>query len=124
MRRLIIGTAGNAVALWAAARIVGNVDLSRSWWTVLLAALVLTLLNWYIKPFVKLLALPLVLVTAGIALFFISMLMLWITDALVGGFEINGFWPYVKATIIVWLVNMLVEAIFDPKGTKNARAAA
>jgi putative membrane protein len=123
VRRLIIGTAGNAVALWAAARIVGNVDLSRSWWTVLIAALLLTLLNWYIKPVLKVLAFPLVLLTAGIALFFISMLMLWITDALVGGFEINGFWAYVWATIIVWIVNMVVDALFDPRGDKHREAS-
>jgi putative membrane protein len=123
VRRLIIGTAGNAVALWAAARIVGNVDLSRSWWTVLIAALLLTLLNWYIKPVLKVLAFPLVLLTAGIALFFISMLMLWITDALVGGFEINGFWAYVWATIIVWIVNMIVDALFDPRGDKHREAS-
>ena len=123
MRRLIIGTAGNAVALWAAARIVGNVDLSRSWWTVLIAALLLTLLNWYIKPVLKVLAFPLVLLTAGIALFFISMLMLWITDALVGGFDIDGFWAYVWATIIVWLVNMIVDALFDPRGDKHREAS-
>jgi putative membrane protein len=123
VRRLIIGTAGNAVALWAAARIVGNVDLSRSWWTVLIAALLLTLLNWYIKPVLKVLAFPLVLLTAGIALFFISMLMLWITDALVGGFDIDGFWAYVWATIIVWLVNMIVDALFDPRGDKHREAS-
>jgi putative membrane protein len=120
VRRLIIGTAGNAVALWAAARIVGDVDLSRSWWTVLIAALILTLLNWFIKPVVKLLALPLVILTAGIALFFISMLMLWITDALVAGFAIHGFWSYVWATVIVWIVNMIVEALFDPQGEKDS----
>jgi putative membrane protein len=121
VRRLILGTAGNAAALWAAARVVGNVDLSRSWWTVILAALVLTLLNWYVKPAIRLLALPLVIVTLGIALFFISMLMLWLTSAVVSGFEIDGFWPLVKATIIVWIVNVIVEAIFDTKGSDDAR---
>jgi putative membrane protein len=125
MRRLIIGTAGNALALWAAARIVGNVDLSHSWWTVILAALVLTLLNYYVKPAIKLLALPLVIVTLGIALFFISMLMLWLTSALVSGFQIDGFWPLVKATIIVWIVNLIVEAIFDPdRGSDDPGARA
>jgi putative membrane protein len=125
MRRLIIGTAGNAIALWAAGRIVGNVDLSHSWWTVILAALVLTLLNWYVKPAIKLLALPLVIVTLGIALFFISMLMLWLTSAVVSGFEIDGFWPLVKATIIVWIVNMVFAAIFDPdKGSSRPRSKA
>ncbi len=123
MRRLVIGTAGNIAALWAAARIVGNVDLSRSWWTVILAALVLTLLNWFIKPAIKLLALPLVLITLGVALFFISMLMLWLTSVLVSGFEIHGFWPLVKATIIVWLVQMIVQAIFDPDRDADAPRA-
>jgi putative membrane protein len=121
VRRLVVGTAGNAVALWAAARIVGNVDLSRSWWTVILAGLVLTLLNWYVKPAITFLALPFVIVTLGIALFFISMLMLWLTSALISGFDIHGFWPLVKATIIVWLVNMLVDAIFDPKRPDQPR---
>jgi putative membrane protein len=123
MRRLVIGTAGNVAALWAAARLVGNVDLSHSWWTVILAALVLTLLNWFIKPAIKLLALPLVLITLGVALFFISMLMLWLTSVLVRGFEINGFWPLVKATIIVWLVQMIVQALFDPDRDADAPRA-
>jgi putative membrane protein len=114
LRRVVIGTIGNAIALWAAARIVGNVDLSHSWWTVILAALLLTLLNVYVKPVLKVLAFPFVIVTLGIALFFLSMLMLWLTSALVSGFAIDGFWPLVKATIIVWLVNLVFAAIFDP----------
>jgi putative membrane protein len=68
------------------------------------------------------LAFPLVILTLGIALFFISMLMLWITSALVSGFRIDGFWPLVKATIIVWIVNVIVEAIFDPDRDSNDRA--
>jgi putative membrane protein len=113
LRRVVVGTVGNVIAIWAAARIVGNVDLSRSWWTVILAALILTLLNAYVKPVLRVLAFPLVLLTLGIALFFISMLMLWLTSAVVSGFSIDGFWPLVKATIIVWLVNLVFAAFFD-----------
>jgi putative membrane protein len=122
MRRLVIGTAGNALALWLADRIVGRVDLSHSWLTVIVAAFVLTVLNYYVKPVLKVLAFPLVILTLGIALFFISMLMLWITSALVSGFRIDGFWPLVKATIIVWIVNVIVEAIFDPDRDSDDRA--
>ena len=122
MRRLVIGTAGNALALWIADRIVGRVDLSHSWLTVIIAAFVLTVLNYYVKPVLKVLAFPLVILTLGIALFFISMLMLWITSALVSGFRIDGFWPLVKATIIVWIVNVIVEAIFDPDRGSDDRA--
>jgi putative membrane protein len=121
LRRVVIGTIGNAIALWAAARIVGNVDLSHSWWTVILAALLLTLLNVYVKPVLRVLAFPFVIVTLGIALFFISMLMLWLTSAIVSGFTIDGFWPLVKATIIVWLVNVVFAAIFDPDAEVSRR---
>ena len=125
MPRLVIGTAGNALALWLADRIVGRVDLSHSWLTVIVAALVLTVLNYYVKPVLKLLAFPLVILTLGIALFFISMLMLWLTSALVTGFQIDGFWPLVKATIIVWIVNVIVEAVFDPdRGSDDPGARA
>ena len=120
MRRLVVGTAGNAVALWAAARIVGNVDLSRSWWTVILAGLVLTLLNWYVKPAITFLALPFVIVTLGIALFFISMLMLWLTSVLVSGFAIHGFRTLLWATIIVWVVNVVLDFVPGPwRGTRR-----
>ncbi len=119
LRRVVIGTIGNAIALWAAARIVGNVDLSHSWWTVILAALLLTLLQVYVKPVLRLLAFPFIILTLGIALFFISMFILWLTSALVSGFAIDGFWPLVKATIIVWLVNVVFSAIFDPDRTDS-----
>jgi putative membrane protein len=121
-RRLVLGTAGNAVALWAAARIVGHVDLTRSWWTVIVSALVLTLLNWLVKPVITLFALPFVLLTLGVALFFISMLMLKLTSWLVSGFAIDGFWPLVKATIIVWAVNVALEAVFDLDGAGKSRS--
>jgi putative membrane protein len=120
-RRLVLGTAGNAIALWAAARIVGHVDLTRSWWTVIIGALILTLLNWLVKPVITLLALPFVLLTLGIALFFISMLMLKLTSALVSGFDIDGFWPLVKATFIVWVVNVAFAAVFDPDNSSRSR---
>jgi putative membrane protein len=121
LRRVVIGTIGNAIAIWAAARIVGNVDLSHSWWTVILAALLLTLLNVYVKPVLRVLAFPFIIVTLGIALFLISMLMLWLTSAIVSGFAIDGFWPLVKATIIVWLVNVVFAAIFDPDAADARR---
>ena len=49
------------------------------------------------------------------------MLMLKLTSVLVSGFEIDGFWPLVKATIIVWLVNVAFSAIFDPDRSSKSR---
>jgi putative membrane protein len=112
MMRIALATVGNAIAIWAAARIVGHVDLSHSWWTVILAAFLLTLLNTYVKPVLTVLSIPFIIVTLGIALFFLSMLMLWLTSVIVSGFSSDGFWPLVKATLIVWIVNVVFNALF------------
>jgi putative membrane protein len=65
----------------------------------------------------KLLTLPLALVTFGIAWFGVSMLMLWLTDVIVPKFSIHGFWNLVWATIIVWVVNMVLDnVIFRERG--------
>jgi uncharacterized membrane protein YvlD (DUF360 family) len=52
---------------------------------------------------------PLAILTLGIAWFFVSMLMLDITDGIVGGFQIHGFWTLVAGTLIVWLVNLALD---------------
>ena len=49
------------------------------------------------------------------------MVMLWLTDVIVGKFDINGFWTYVWATILVWVVNLVLEhAIIRDRGTAAA----
>jgi uncharacterized membrane protein YvlD (DUF360 family) len=55
--------------------------------------------------------LPLAIVTLGIAWFFVSLLMLWLTDLIIGGFDIDGFRNYVWATIIVWAVNVVLDVL-------------
>ena len=58
--------------------------------------------------------LPLAILTFGIAWFFVSMLMLVITKAIVSGFQIHGFWALVEATLIVWVVNLILDLTPGP----------
>jgi putative membrane protein len=81
-------------------------------------------LNTILKPILRLLTFPLAVVTLGIAWFFVSMLMLWLTDLIVGRFEIDGFWNYVWATIIVWAANLALDMILArSRGAGPAGAA-
>ena len=73
------------------------------------AAAVFGVLNTLLKPLLRLLTLPLAILTFGLAWFFVSMLMLVITEAIVGGFDIHGFWTLVEATLIVWVVNLILD---------------
>jgi putative membrane protein len=56
------------------------------------------------------LSIPFIIVTFGIAYFFVNVLMLVLTDAVVGDFEAGSFWTVVGATIVIWLVNLVVSA--------------
>ena len=112
IRWLIVSWAANAVALGVAAWILSGVTVHGSGWTLVWAALVFGVLNTVLKPVLKLVTLPLALVTFGVAWFFVSLFMLWLTDVIIGGFRIDGFWNYVLATIIVWAVNVVLDTVF------------
>ena len=112
IRWLLVSWALNAVALGVAGWILSGVSFNGSGWTLIWAALIFGILNTILKPILKLLTLPLAIITLGIAWFFVSLLMLWLTQLIIGGFDINGFWNYVWATIIVWAVNVVLDALF------------
>ena len=111
IRRLLIMWAFNVVALFVADWIVGGIHFDDKW-VIVIAGAVFAIVNWIIKPITTLLALPLIILTLGIALFFVNLLMLYITSWLVPGFTISGFWSAVGATIIIWIVNSILSAIF------------
>ena len=98
--------------------------------SLLLAAAVFGVLNTILKPLLRFITLPLAVLTLGIAWFFVSMLMLLITKWLVSGFDINGFWTLVGATLIVWVVNLALDFIPGPwqvtgkRRRRNRRRAA
>ena len=115
---LLVRLLGNIAAIWVAAELLDGVSYADKVENLLLAGLVLTIANWLVKPILTILALPAIVLTLGLALFFVSLAMLLLTSALVDGFRVHGFWTAVGATIIVWAVNAAVQAI-APKGKKD-----
>jgi putative membrane protein len=112
LSRLVVAWAVNILALWVAAKLFEHVT-SSGWRALIIAGLVFGIVNALVRPVLILLSLPLVLVTLGFFIFFINMAMLALTDWLVGGFDIEGFWTYVGATIVVWLVNTVVDSLAE-----------
>ena len=107
---LLVSWALNAVVLAIVAWIFDHVHRGTTG-QLLLAAAVFGVLNTILKPILRLLTLPFAIITLGIAWFFVSMLMLWITQAIVSGFSVSGFWTYVGATIVIWLCNVVIDVI-------------
>ena len=112
IRWLLVSWAVNAVVLGVTGWILHGVTFHGSKWTVVWAALAFGILNTVLKPLLKLLTLPLALVSFGLAWFFVSMFMLWLTASIINGFDIRGFWNYVWATILVWACNVVIDSVF------------
>lgn len=111
--QLLLSWAVNALVLAGVAWILNGVTFDRGR-DLVIAAAVFGILNTILKPIAKVLTLPLAILTLGIAWFFVAMLMLWITASLVSGFDVDGFWTYVFATIIIWALNLALDALLEP----------
>jgi len=113
LRRFLITWAFNVAALWVAVELLAGVHVSgdHRWLTYVLAGLVFSLVNMVVKPIVAILAIPLIILTLGIAYFLVNVLMIFLTSWVVSDFHVDGFWAGVGAAIIVWLVNLLLDAL-------------
>jgi putative membrane protein len=107
--RLLVAWGIDAGALAVAAWIFPGITVGGDFGTLILAALVYGLLAGIVKPVLKLLTLPLAILTLGIAWFFVAMFILWLTDVIVSGFQIHGFWTLVGGTIVVWAVGAVAD---------------
>jgi putative membrane protein len=106
----LLGWGVNIVALLVIDEIFDSVEIGR-WGSTLLGAAVLGLANAILKPVLAILTLPLIFVTLGLSYFALNVLMLALAEWIAPDFAIDGFWTYVGATIIVWLVNLILNAL-------------
>jgi putative membrane protein len=107
-QRLLLSWLTNAIVLAVVTALLSKVTVNHAG-NLILAAAIFGILNTFLKPLARLLTLPLAILTLGLAWFFVSMGMLWLTQSIVSGFDIDGFWTFVWATIIVWFVNMVLD---------------
>jgi putative membrane protein len=117
--RFLLRLLATAAALWIATRVVPGVTHAGTWTSLLLVAVVFGLLNAIVRPILKLLTCPLILLTLGLFTFVINALMLWLTSAVsesLGlGFHVTGFVPAFLGALVVTVVSVLVSMILrDP----------
>jgi len=113
--RMLMAWAIDAAALAVAAWIFSGISVGGSAGTLIVSALVYGILATFVKPVLKLLTFPLMLLTLGIMWFLVAMFILWLTDVIVSGLTINGFWTLVGGTIVVWLVGAVADHYLFPK---------
>lgn len=92
------------LAVWVAT-IVPGIDYS-DWQSLLIAALVLSILNTFVKPLLMLLGAPLILVTLGFFLLLINALLLKLTAWFVPGFHVASFWSALGGSVVISIVSL------------------
>lgn len=120
LSQVIVGIAG----LWLATRFVPGVNiellsgsnffgipLNHQWQIILILGVVLGLLNFFLRPILKILALPIAILTLGLFSFVINVMMIWIVDVLFVEFSAPFFAPLLWTTIIVWGLGFILNIL-------------
>ena len=107
--RIALGWGANLLALALASRLIDSVNFD-SFGQLAIAAGVLSIVNLVIKPLLTVVSCVLIILTLGLALFLVNMACVALTAWAVPGFGVGGFWSVAGTTIIVWFVNLLVNA--------------
>ncbi|NUK04617.1 phage holin family protein [Streptomyces lunaelactis] len=124
MKNFLVKTIANAAALLVAIWILQDITLTgdstgKKAWTLILVALLFGVVNFLVKPVVKLLTLPLFILTLGLITLVINALMLlltsWLADVFDLNFHVEGFWTAVLGGLIISVVSWAMNVALPDK---------
>lgn len=101
----------NAVAIYLTTLIIRGIQVP-NFTAALIAALVLGIVNAFIRPIVLLLTLPINILTLGLFTLVINTLMLYIVAAVVPSFVITSFWSALIGALLIALISTLLSHVF------------
>jgi putative membrane protein len=107
--RLLLSWLVIAAAVVVAAWIVPDVDVKGGFWSILIVAAILGLVNVILGTILRVLTFPIMILTLGLFSIVINMIVLWVTTLLTDRLEIDGFWAYFFAALVI----AIVTAVFS-----------
>jgi putative membrane protein len=110
IRAVVVG-----IGLWLASEIVSGIAFN-STETLIAAALLLGIVNAFVRPIIVILTLPITLLTLGLFLLVINALMILLVAYFLPGFVVAGFWPAIGAAIVVSLTSWVMSGWIGPRG--------
>ncbi|MDY6821980.1 MAG: phage holin family protein [Deferribacterota bacterium] len=98
----------NVIALGFTSLLFKHINID-AFLTLLIAALILTLLNIFLKPILVLLTLPLQILTFGLFYVVVTAIILKLTASFVAGFNIDGFWAAIGGSLFIGFINLIFD---------------
>ncbi|MFF4549580.1 phage holin family protein [Streptomyces sp. NPDC001435] len=120
MKNFVVKTIANAGALAVAVWLLDKITLTgdstgKKVGTLIVVALLFGLVNWLVKPIVKILTFPLFILTLGLITLVVNALMLMLTSWLSGkldlSFHVDGFWTAVVGGLIISIVSWALNVV-------------
>jgi len=126
MGKLIAYIAAAAAGLWLATIFVPGVKvellpdsnffgfiLTARWQVFLLLGIILGLLNYFVKPLLEAIALPLKIITLGFFSLIISAALIWIVDLIFEELFVPLWLPLLYTALIIWILSFILSKILD-----------
>lgn len=112
--RLILIWIFNALALLAVAYLLPGIHVE-GFISALTAALLLGLINMFLRPLLILLTLPVTVLSLGLFILVINGLLFWFAGSVLKGFEVNGFWAGVMGALLYSAFSFLLSSLLRQK---------
>jgi len=124
-KKLLPQIVSACLGLWIATLVVNDVrvktysnsnffgfSLTAEWQVILVLGIILGLLNYFLKPLLRSLTLPLQIVTFGFFMIIIDMFFIWFLDILFDELQAPFFFPLLYTTLIIWISNIIINFFF------------
>src|SRR3989338_8171054 len=109
---ILLSILGNSLGLYFAQYSIENFAFSGGYQNYLTAGLFLAVLNFTLKPIIKFISAPIILISLGLFIIVINALMLWITDYIFMFMDIGTLTALVLSTIIIGFINLIIGIIY------------
>jgi putative membrane protein len=111
LTRAIVLLVSNAIALFAAAYFVSGFSVGPGWESYAKVALILTIVNIFIRPLLKAIFSPIIFITLGLGVVIVNAIILYAVDYFSPDLAITGLYPLVYATLIISVVNAVLSIV-------------
>ncbi len=125
MTRFILRWIINAVAIFLAIRFVPGISFQSGWLGIIWLALIFGLVNAFVRPLLKIMTCPLIILTLGLFTLLINTFLFWLTGQIGQAFgiviTINGFWPAFLGALVVSIVSVVLTLVLkdEMKGSRK-----
>lgn len=101
----------NAIAVFVAAHLLKSIEVD-GFGSAMVAAIILAIINTFIRPILVFFTFPITIVTLGLFLLVINAVTFYVTGMLVPGFEVAGFWGAFWGAIVVSVISWVLNGVF------------